>query len=64
MYARGCAIQHGTLNKIRNYQIKKSKIFLEHSNKIGLKEYYEDKMRIQTKNYGDTVISVFQTANN
>ena len=43
---------------------KKSKIFLEHSNKIGLKEYYEDKMRIQTKNYGDTVISVFQTANN
>ena len=43
---------------------KKSKIFLEHSNKIRLKEYYEDKMRIQTKNYGDTVISVFQTANN
>ena len=43
---------------------KKSKIFLEHSNKIRLKEYYEDKMRIQTKNYGDTVISVFQRANN
>ena len=43
---------------------KKSKIFLEHSNKIGLKEYYEDKMRIQTKNYGDTVISVFQRVNN